>query len=260
MDTIGQVIARVKIEEAYSAMSELQLLMYAVDEYKLMVRNKDYAIKKSVFLSVDSATQSITIPGDYLSYVKLAVCVDGEVAILDYDPTICKAPEKVCNCGTPTPTETPADNWYWYCGSCSGWYGTGFLNFAGDYISGYYDPRYGKIFGAMDLRNRYGRFNFADGKIVFGGNFRYDYVIMEYLSLDTELTKDTEIDQWVVPQLAVAIKIAAEMSLKRADFNKINYLKSQSEELKRNNLINKFNWDLNDLSKTYKRGLNMIKS
>lgn len=259
METIGQVINRIKIEEAYRDMPDYQLLQYAVDEYKLMVRNRDYAVKKSVVLEVDSATQSVNFPDDYLSYVKLAVCVDGEVAILDYDPTICKAPTKVCNCGTPTPTENNDDDWYWYC-MCGGWYGSVFLNFAGDYAVGYIDPRYGKLFGRMDLRNRYGRFNFIDGKIVFGGNFKYDFVIMEYLSLSQTLTIDSEIDQWVVNQLAVAIKIAAEMSRKRTDYNKINYLKEEANELRRNNLINRFNWDLNDLSKTYKRGSNLIKS
>lgn len=259
MDTIGQVIARVKVEEAYKDMSEVQLLQYAIDEYKLLLRNRDYAVKKSVVLAVDSATQSVQFPDDYLSYVKLAVCVDGEVAILDYDPTICKAPTKVCNCGTPDPTPHLEDDWYFYC-MCGGWYGSVFLNFAGDYAVGYIDPRYGKLFGQLDLRNKYGRFNFIDGKIVFGGNFRYDFVIMEYLSLATSLSIDTEIDQWVVPQLAVAIKIGAEMSRKRSDYNKINYLKEEAREIKQNNLINRFNWDLNDLSKTYRRGFNLIKS
>lgn len=259
IETIGQVINRVKIEDAFHDIPEYALLQYAIDSYKPLVRSGDYAIKKTAILDVDTATQSAQFPSDYLSYIKLAVCVNGEIAILDYDPTICNAPEKVCNCGNAHPEAQPDTDWYWWCTYCGGWYGTGFLNFAGDYLTSYTDPRYGRLFGYMDLRNKYGKFNILDGRIVLGGNFQYDYIIMEYISIATTLAIDTEIDSWVAIQLVPAIKIKAEMSRKRPDYNRINYLIQQESQIKKDNLIHKYNWDLNDLTKVWKRGFSLLK-
>lgn len=248
MDTIGQIVARIRVEEAYSSASELQLLMYCVDSYKQMLRNNFY-IKKTVYLQVNPLTQSVDLPDDYLSYSKLAVCVNKEIAVLSFDPSICSVPDKVCACDTPTPDPTPTED-SCNCSYCGGYYGFNFLNFQGNYISDYYNPAYGKLYGAADLRNRYGRFNILDGKIVFGGNFQYDYAIMEYAALDQSLTQDTEIDQWCVLPLGYRVREMYEMSLKRPDYNKIAYYKGEYQRLEADNIILRHNWDLSSLTKT----------
>lgn len=245
MITLSTIVQQVMLEDSYKRCNKALAFEYALDAYRGQTRNLFYS-KVSRTYKVENFR--VPFPPSYLKWTKIGVCEGKHIALLSIDETMCKT-DKVCNCSEPEVTEN--QDGCETCNSCAGVYGGWFSN------GGWY----GRAFGASVVENRFGYFSIDQENQVFlfNSDLEGKDIIIEYITLDTTMGVNTEVDTFLKPILAHKIRIALESQKVNPDIRKIQMLEQQTVKLENDQILYSQSWSFNELFKSSKAGFTMMK-
>jgi hypothetical protein len=201
----------------------LRHLKWANDAFRRLNLADGLPTMKTVTLEVDQATNTVTLPNDYIEYSKIGLCVDGVLLNFDLNDSLCldsASPTSVCTCSDEeisTAISTCCNGGVvdgsWYYPYYSSWHN-------GQFVAGIYGV------GAGFNRGGY-KINLEANKIQFDSCVTATEIVLEYKS--SGLSSDGNA---IVPQTAIP-PILAFIHWKRCLFSKDPFEKRDAEAHRR---------------------------
>lgn len=183
MEKLSDIVGRVMLKMGYTEETQFaRLAQFAIQGYKNLHMDIS-GVPTYANLPINTANFTAPLPQNFLTLLRLTVCVNGELRPLEYDDNICP----------PTTTDD--------CGNLEYDIPTTDSNLALQGIAyNYQTPNFDSFGGLVNRANWDGYFNLGGGRSVYGryridhpthsiqlGNFIANELVLEYLALPESL-------------------------------------------------------------------------
>jgi len=225
----------------------LRHLKWANDAFRRLNLAGGLPTIKTATLVVDKATNTVTLPNDYISYTKIGLCINGHLLNFDMDDTLClqsAEPASVCPCSDEEISTAiqgccngnwGGDSWAsWYYPFYSQWHN-------GQYVAGIYGA------GAGFRRGGY-KINLEANKIQFNSCVTADEIVLEYKSSGLSTDGNAVVPQDAIPPILAYIHwrrclFSKDIMEKRdAEMHRRSWVTESAAMFKRQNALTYSEW------------------